>query len=45
MATQVAPPPVETVSVVPRIEELLALELDWSVPVLTLWDAEVVEAA
>jgi hypothetical protein len=44
MATQVAPP-AETVSVVPSVEELRALELDWSIPVLTLWDGEVVEAA
>ncbi|MDX6556538.1 MAG: hypothetical protein QOD86_2733 [Miltoncostaeaceae bacterium] len=43
MATQVAAPPVETTSVVPSIEELRALELDWSVPVLTLWDAKVVD--
>jgi len=45
MATQVAPPPVETVSVAPSIDELRALELDWSVPVLTLWDGQVVDGA
>jgi hypothetical protein len=42
MATQVAPP-VETVSVAPSAEELRELELDWSVPVLTLWDGQVVD--
>ena len=42
MATQVAPPPAETASVVPSVEELRALDLDWSIPVLTLWDGTVV---
>ena len=45
MATQVAPPVAETVSVAPSVEELRELELDWSVPVLTLWDGQVVEGA
>jgi hypothetical protein len=44
MATQVAPP-VETAPVVPSVEELRALEMDWSIPVLTLWDGEMVETA
>lgn len=44
MATQVAPT-VETVSVVPSVEELRELDLDWSIPALTLWDGEVVQAA
>ncbi len=42
MAT-VSAPPAETVSAVPSVEELRALELDWSVPVLTLWDGQLVD--
>ena len=42
MATQVAPP-VETVSVVPSVQELRELELDWTMPVLKLWSGEVVD--
>ena len=44
MATQQIAPPAETVSAAPRAEDLAELELDWSVPVLKLWDGQVVEA-
>lgn len=43
MATQVSAPPAETVSAAPSVAELHELELDWSVPVLKLWDGQVVE--
>lgn len=43
MATHVSAPPVETISAIPSVEDLRELELDWSVPVLRLWDGQVVE--